>query len=133
VLAKDIVWGGERHQLLVIDGNSFRNTGDFTLGTFSTSGNTVSFNSTQGCAPEGSEFMSSGQSSAFEYSVDGDSLILFEEGIRSRGDVTVRVGLVYTKHTGDLCHVSGTAECTIDDCYCAATLDGVLSDAQCGG
>ncbi|MBL4637579.1 MAG: hypothetical protein JKY56_27230 [Kofleriaceae bacterium] len=133
VLAVETSWDGDLRELLVIDGNSFRSTETAGAGTFSTNGNTITFHQKESCGYMGGSFGAESDETSFEYLVEGNSIVLFEEGRRSVANVTIRVGLVFTRHSGDLCEVSGGATCTLDECFCAASLDEELQDNQCGG
>ena len=137
VLARDVVMDVTLREALVIEGSRFRGTDTLLSdgsGTFSTSGSTITFDSTLSCGRLGEDFgpgFTDPQS--FAYTADGDELLLFDDEHFFFYDEPIPVALVYAKVSGDPCDPPGTATCSLDACFCAYATDGLLTDAECGG
>ena len=136
VLSVETSFDAALREALVIDGDRYYSTvsGLSTgSGTWSTDGNRITFTEVQSCGYTGDDLgPSSEPPRTFDYTVDGDVLIVFNEENYSYQYEPIRAGLLFTR-PADLCEPGGTATCTIEECFCAHTTDGQLSDEECGG
>jgi len=137
VLAVETAFDATLRAVMMIDGTSFLTTVNSIAdgsGTIATSGNKITFTEERSCGYRGQDFgPSTRDPETFEYAVDGDALIVFDSESYFFQNQPIRVGLVFTRQTGDLCNPSGAATCTINACFCQTTTNGELSEAQCGG